>query len=46
MVKLCKFIGHRWEPEDAWGSRSCKFCHNVELRFYTKERGTYWEKIS
>jgi len=45
MLKLLCALGlHMWEADDAWGSRCCKFCQQVMLRLYSKERGAYWER--
>mgnify|MGYP005837580585 FL=1 len=46
MKMLCWLGMHLWQPDDVWASRACRLCQHVEVRYYTRERGMYWERIT
>lgn len=46
MKFLCRLGVHIWQPDADWGARQCRFCQHVEVRFYTREKGMYWERIT
>jgi hypothetical protein len=46
-MKLLCLIGlHLWTPDTLWASRVCRTCAHIEVLRYTKESGTYWERVS
>jgi hypothetical protein len=47
MKFICRLLGvHLWHRDDVWASRACRLCQNVEVRYYTREKGKYWERIT
>ena len=45
---LCRLGVHLWhrDQDDVWASRACRVCQNVEVRYYSREKGKYWLRIT
>jgi hypothetical protein len=46
MQWLCLVKVHSWQPDSNWASRVCLGCGNTEILMYTRENGTFWERIT
>ena len=45
-MKIFCWLGlHGWIDGD-WSSRNCTHCGHIEIRMYSKESGTYWERVT
>jgi hypothetical protein len=43
---FCLLNIHAWQPDYDWASRVCSGCGNVEILMYTRESGTFWERVT